>query len=109
MEEVPPSPATSGRRRRDRRLGGNRPGLGALAKGAAVRLEQGGAAAGDGRTEGAGERVSGAAGAVQRGSPDPFWSSRSAAGKQENRQAYLSIKNDYNNRCSVRDPIIKEF
>jgi len=107
VEEVPPSPATSGRRRRDRRPGRNRPGLRALAKGAAVRLEQGGAAAGDGRTEGAGERVSGAAG--QRGSPDPFWSSRSAAGKQENRQAYLSIKNDYNKRCSVRDPIIKEF
>ena len=55
MEEVPPSPATSGRRRRDRRPGRNRPGLRALAKGAAVRLEQGGAAAGNGRTEGAGD------------------------------------------------------
>ena len=79
MEEVPPSLATSGRRCRDRRPGGNRPGLGGLAKGAVVCLEQGGAAAGDGRTEGAGERVSGAAG--QRGSPDPFWSPRSAAGE----------------------------
>ena len=59
----------------------------------AARREQGGAAAG----------------AAQRGSPDLFWSSRSAAGKQENRQAYLSIKNDYNKRCSVRDSVIKEF
>jgi len=104
VEEVPPSPATSGRRRRDRRPGRNRPGLGALAKGAAVRLEQGGAAAGNGRTEGAGdgrtegagrgssrsgaarksrrEQGGAAAGAAQRESPDPFWSSRSAAGNK---------------------------
>ena len=67
MEEVPPSPATSGRRRRDRRPGRNRPGLGALAKGAAVRLEQGGAAAG----------------AAQRGSPDPFWPSPAAGETRE--------------------------
>ena len=82
MEEVPPSPATSGRRRRDRRPGGNRPGLGALAKGVAVRLEQGRAAAGDSRTEGAGERVSGAAGAAQRGSHGG-----SRAGQQQERHS----------------------
>jgi len=54
VEEAPPSPATSGRRRRDRRLGGNRPGLGALAKGAAAAGNGRTEGAGDGRTEGAG-------------------------------------------------------
>jgi len=79
VEEVPPSPATSGRRRHDRCLGGNRPGLGALAKGA-----------GDGRTEGAGERVSGAAGAAQRGNPDLFWPSRLAAGETREQARIIS-------------------
>ena len=88
----------SGRWRRARPCAWSRAGqqqetVGQREQETAARREQGGAAAG----------------AAQRGSPDPFWSSRSAAGKQENRQAYLSIKNDYNNRCSVRDPIIKEF
>jgi len=79
VEEVPPSPATSGRRRRDRRPGRNRPGLGSLAKGAAVRLEQGGAAAGNGRTEGAGDgrtegagRGSSRSGAAKDGNGDPI-------------------------------------
>jgi len=121
VEEVPPSPATSGRRRRDRRPGRNRPGLGSLEKGAAVRLEQGGAAAGNGRTEGAGDGRTEGAG---RGS------SRSGAARKSRSVLVIPFGSRGNKRIgrnnfvfshtfllktiiirgvSVQDPITKEF